>query len=180
MRPSTISPDTPPRNGARHARRLACAWLLLVLAASAAAGPRLLRGTVSHVSDGDSIWVRPADGGAPRAVRLRGIDAPELCQPHGAAARRALIQRALHQRVSLRTHGYDSYQRLLADAAVPGTPDLAAWMVAQGHAWSSARPGHAGRHAATQARARSERRGLWAQEGAIEPRLFRRRHGRCH
>ncbi|WP_236589565.1 thermonuclease family protein [Ramlibacter aurantiacus] len=163
------------------ARRATCRLLLALLpllAPPAWAEPRLLRGVVTHVTDGDSIRVRPADGGAPQAVRLRGIDAPEICQRHGRAARSALQERLLHQPVLLRMHGRDSYERLLADVAAPHTPDLGAWLVAQGHAWAAAR-GPRGRYAAEQALARSEGRGLWAQPRPLAPREFRRRHGRC-
>ena len=63
-------------------------------------GPAVL--PVIHVTDGDSLRVRPADGGDPVTVRLEGIDAPELDQtcedtnrqswPCGRAALRALLK----------------------------------------------------------------------------------------
>ncbi|UUZ74275.1 hypothetical protein LP415_04805 [Polaromonas sp. P1(28)-8] len=33
-------------------------------------------GVVTYVVDGDTVWVRPADGGKPVSVRVDGIDAP--------------------------------------------------------------------------------------------------------
>ena len=62
-------------------RRLAAASLLLTLVVCAQA--RSFEGVVTHVTDGDSLWVRPASGGAPRQIRLQGIDAPEICQAFG-------------------------------------------------------------------------------------------------
>jgi hypothetical protein len=43
-----------------------------------------------HVSDGDTVWVQPLQGGEAYKVRLQGIDAPEICQPWGPQARAAL------------------------------------------------------------------------------------------
>ncbi len=133
---------------------------------------------VSHVSDGDTLWVRPARGGAPVQLRLQGIDAPELCQAWGAQAQAALSRKALHQPVTVQVGGRDSYGRALADVGLQGD-DLAAWMVGQGHAWSYRWRSDAGPHVAAQSLARQARRGLWREHGAIEPRLFRRRHGAC-
>lgn len=45
-------------------------------------------GVVTSVIDGDTIKVQVAEG--PVTVRLRDIDAPELNQPGGGAATRAL------------------------------------------------------------------------------------------
>lgn len=154
--------------------------LLLGAAPADAAKSRWMRGTVTRVTDGDTVWIRPAGGGAPRAVRLRGIDAPEICQSHGRAAQRALAARVLGQPVALRVHGRDSYRRYIGDLATASEPDLGAWMVAQGHAWAPARRANGGPHARAQARARAARQGLWARPGAIEPAAFRRRHGSCH
>jgi micrococcal nuclease len=188
MRPSITSPEhhrDRDRPGAAHApwRKL----LLPLLAAfffgvggSALAGERLLRGSVSHVTDGDSVWVRLASGGPARPVRLRGIDAPEICQRHGAEARRALLSKVLAQPVLLRARGRDVYQRVLGEVATPGVADVGAWMVAQGHAWSPGYRGRPGPYAAEEAQARAGRRGLWAEPGAVDPRRFRRRHGSCH
>ncbi len=51
---------------------------------AARAVPEVLRGTVEHVRDGDTIVV----GGQP--VRLAGVAAPERHEPLGEAARRAI------------------------------------------------------------------------------------------
>lgn len=151
---------------------------LMLPACAAPALPRSFGGVVTHVGDGDSIRVRPDSGGAPLAIRLQGIDAPELCQPHGVPARDALAGRVLRQPVTVTptTSGKDDYGRLLARVQQRGE-DVGGWMVAQGHAWSYRRRGDAGPYAAQQAQARRERLGLWAEPGAVEPRLFRQRGG---
>lgn len=137
------------------------------------------RGIVTRVSDGDSVWVRPHNGGKRQVIRLLGLDAPEICQTHGQQARAALAQRVLHQPVTVRVVGRDKYRRVLARLGTPAQPDVGAWMVAQGHAWSWRERAHAGPYAAQQAKARGARRGLWALPAAQEPRAFRREHGPC-
>ena len=157
------------------------------LAALLAAGSvHAASGVVTHVTDGDTLWVR-VDGASPRAkpkkLRLRGIDAPEHCQAWGPQASEALARRVLHRRVQFETVAQDSYHRSVARVAIDGD-DVAAWMVAHGHAWSDhyrRRQGgkDSGTYGALEAQAKAARRGLFAQPGAIEPRVFRRMHGRC-
>lgn len=161
---------------------------LLTAPAKASVTARSFEGVVSHVTDGDTLWVRPASGAAPQAVRLQGIDAPEICQPHGAQARDALVSRALHQPVTVDTRASDSYRRVLARVnlsggdshkTLPGEPDLGAWLVSRGHAWSARFHGHPGPYSAQEAQARSSRRGLWTDGVPVEPREFRKAHGGC-
>ena len=135
-------------------------------------------GIVSHVSDGDSLWVRPASGGAPVEVRLQGIDAPEICQAFGRQAREALAARVLHRRVAVSSRARDDYQRLLGRVTIEGD-DVAAWMVTKGYAWSYHYRRSRGPFAVHEANARRARLGLWTDGEAVEPRVFRKRHGSC-
>jgi micrococcal nuclease len=137
-----------------------------------------LRGVVSHVTDGDSLWVRPQGGGAPRQIRLLHLDAPEGCQSFGAEARQALRERVLHRPVLVRTEGVDDFGRQLARVQ-HGREDVNGWLVRNGYAWSMTFRGRRGPYARLEAQARTERRGLWALPGALDPRAFRQRHGRC-
>ncbi|MEQ1807295.1 MAG: thermonuclease family protein, partial [Burkholderiaceae bacterium] len=100
-------------------RALALALTSLFLAAAvAAAPPGVYGGTVTLVIDGDTLWIRPDAGRGnstrPRAVRLRDIDAPEICQPWGREAKAALESRVLHRHVRLRGHATDDYARRVA------------------------------------------------------------------
>nr|WP_236599971.1 thermonuclease family protein [Ramlibacter alkalitolerans] len=154
-----------------------------MLLAAALCAPAVLaapgyRGSVTHVTDGDTLWVRPREGGTPVQVRLLDVDAPEGCQAFGAQATQALRARVLHQRVGVRTRGVDDYGRQLAHVR-HGREDIGAWLVRSGYAWSMSFRGKPGPYAALEAQARSERRGLWALPGALEPRSFRKRFGRC-
>ncbi|MCG2595766.1 thermonuclease family protein [Ramlibacter sp. XY19] len=154
---------------------------VLLLAALAGFGhlqAATFRGVVSHVTDGDTLWVKPGGRGEAVEIRLVDLDAPENCQPFGPQAKRALSALVLHQTVTVRTRGTDDYQRTLAQIKHKGR-DVGAWLVREGHAWSGTFKGKHGPYAALEAQAREARRGLWANSDAMEPRHFRRRNGRC-
>lgn len=154
-------------------------WLLaLLLAVAPQLHAAMYRGVVTHVTDGDSIWVRPASGGEPVEIRLLHLDAPEGCQSFGAESKRALRERLLHQPVRVRTGGIDDYQRQLARIEHRGE-DVGRWLVREGYAWSGSFHGKPGPYARQEAQARAARRGLWDLPGALEPRSFRKRFGRC-
>jgi endonuclease YncB( thermonuclease family) len=161
------------------------------------------QGRVSWVSDGDTVWVTPLLGDA-RKVRLLGIDAPEICQPHGPQAKTALETLVLGKRVTVEGQQLDDYGRLLArvfvteahhtpnaaspaDVDHPGqqgdTPnrslDVGRWLVQRGHAWAERFRQAPGRYGADEQQARRLGLGLFAQSDAELPRTFRRRHGPC-
>jgi endonuclease YncB( thermonuclease family) len=147
-----------------------------------AAKVQLYSGTVSWVADGDTIWLRTSTSSSPMKVRIQGIDAPESCQPGGSASRDALRRHILGRSVTLtvpKSRSHDDYGRTLARVQLSGE-DIGAWMVSNGHAWSYAYRNNPGPYAQEQARAVAARRGLFAQRGAENPRLFRQRHGSCH
>lgn len=136
-------------------------------------------GVVTHVSDGDTLWVQAMPSGLLVKVRLQGVDAPEICQTWGPQSRDAL-HAALHAQV-VDVHGryHDSYGRLLAQLSRQGN-DVGAWMVAQGHAWSDSYRGRRGPYDAQQAAAQAQRLGLFADAQAVQPRWFRKQFGSCH
>jgi micrococcal nuclease len=150
---------------------------LLVLLAIAS-NAHALSGVVIKVPDGDTIWVRPDDGGKPVKLRLYGIDAPERCQPWGLQSRNALALRLMQRRVDVDTRARDDYQRTIGSVTLDGI-DIGAWMVRDGHAWSPGYQRRLGPYAAQEQEARSAQRGLFASADAIEPRVFRKAHGPC-
>jgi micrococcal nuclease len=136
---------------------------------------------VTHVSDGDTLWVRPLDGDRkkrPIKLRLQGIDAPERCQAWGPQAQLALSSKVLHQEVRLQTRGHDDFERVLGNVWL-GDEDVSAWMVDSGHAWSYRYRRSNGPYAAQEEKARRNKRGLFADPQAVEPRQFRKNNGPC-
>jgi micrococcal nuclease len=150
----------------------------LLLAFAATANARSLEGVVTHVTDGDTVWVRPAGAASAVQVRLQGLDAPEICQAFGAQARDALSARVLHRPVRVAVRATDVYGRTVGRVSLQGQ-DLGGWLVAGGYAWSAHYQRRAGPYAQEENAAREARRGLWAAPAPLEPRLFRKRHGSC-
>jgi micrococcal nuclease len=141
-------------------------------------------GTVTHVTDGDTLWVRPVSGGKPVRIRIDGVDAPEICQPHGIVAKKALTARLARQTVTVQSSSRDSFGRLLARVTVvpkvKGSADVGEWLVREGHAWSYRYRRDSGPYAKQQAMARAARKGLFATARPEEPREFRKRYGACN
>lgn len=137
-------------------------------------------GLVVYVVDGDTVHVRPPDGGKPVSIRVRGIDAPEICQNGGASARDALRRRALDQQVVVHGISRDDYGRLVAQIVLDGD-DLGGLMVEAGHAWSYRYRGRPGPYAAQQRRAQTAGRGIFRSGGPtpVYPAVFRKEHGSC-
>lgn len=156
-----------------------CLLLLIALLASSAHARETFAGQVTYVTDGDTLWVQPDDGGVARKLRLTGMDAPEICQHGGKAARDLLAQLALQRRVAVDVAYFDRFGRGLATVRLDGQ-DLAAQMVRAGWAWSYGWRGRPGRYAAEEALARQARLGVFAAVQPESPRAFRKRHGSCH
>ena len=131
------------------------------------------------VPDGDTLWVQPESGGPPRKLRLHGIDAPEICQSGGVAARDALRQRVQARSMQVVVKYQDDYGRGLARITVDGQ-DLGALMVSSGHAWSSRWRRSLGPYAAQESAARAAGLGLFALTNPELPRDFRQRQGNCY
>ena len=73
------------------------------LLAPAAAQIKVKRasGTMEQAIDGDDFIFAPASAGESFRVRLCGVDAPELTEPHGVEAREALAQILAGKNLSL-------------------------------------------------------------------------------
>lgn len=162
----------------RWAWILAFAGIAAALPAAAAAPTRAVEGTVSFVVDGDSLWLAPADGSAPLEVRLQDIDAPESCQPWGAEAREALMERVQGKAVRLQVSGRDVHGRTLATLYLDDL-SINQWLVKEGHAWSGRYKHDRGRYVAEERMANALGRGFNRAGGAVMPRDFRRDHGPC-
>jgi micrococcal nuclease len=135
-------------------------------------------GWVTKVVDGDTLHVQPAQGGSSQKLRIKGIDAPEVCQAWGMQSREALARMVWGQRVTVQLNDVDDHGRWLAQVFVNGE-DVGARLVAQGHAWSYQFRRDPGPYAFQQQQAAINRLGLFGQPQAMRPREFRQRHGPC-
>lgn len=147
--------------------RIVLTLLLLVQPAAAAE----FTGRVVAVHDGDTI--RVLVGREQVKCRLANIDAPELGQPFGRNARRALSALVFQRAVHVEDRGEDRYGRKIC---LVDTDDGQAnrAMVAQGMAWVYGRYNTDPDLPATEAQARAERLGLWADSNAVPPWAWRK------
>lgn len=152
--------------------------LVFAFAAGNAQAKGHFYGVVTHIADGDTLWVQPDGRGRPRKLRIEGIDAPEICQPGGVSARNQLAQGVMSQRVEVTVKRRDSYGRGLALIRLGGK-DVGAQMVRSGFAWSYRWHRSAGPYASEESAARQAHRGIFAGGEPEEPRIFRKRHGSC-
>jgi endonuclease YncB( thermonuclease family) len=171
----TRATSRPPRPALRA---LVGAWLVAATCAQAAPPkPEPVQGVVTKVIDGDSLLLQPA-GQPPIEVRLRDIDAPEICQPWGPEAKRALEELALGKPAELTRHARDRWERTIGTLLIDGQ-DVGKRMVEEGHAWSVRTRWDRGPLVKQERQAQALRRGLHASTGAQMPKDFRREHGPC-
>jgi endonuclease YncB( thermonuclease family) len=159
-------------------RRVAGAYLVCLIATPVEAAQAYSARVIS-IPDGDTLWVQPGDGGARQKLRLQGVDAPEICQRGGVAARDALRALVAQRLLRVQVKFMDDYGRGLARIEVDGQ-DVAAVMVQQGQAWSSRWRRSQGPYAIEEALARQSKVGLFAEPDPELPRDFRQRHGSCY
>jgi endonuclease YncB( thermonuclease family) len=160
------------------ARGLVAVLSLLLGAAAAMARPTEVTGVVSHVTDGDSLWLKPADGGPALELRLQGIDAPEICQAGGLQSRHELALAVLNQTVTAHISGLDNHGRSLAKVML-GDVDINRQQVMEGQAWSYRYKHDRGPYVGPERVAIFLHRGLHGSPGAILPREFRQTNGPC-
>ncbi len=151
----------------------ACLWLC------GAATALAWTGTVQNVHDGDTVNIAP--GGDEEnlvAVRLYGLDAPELDQAGGVESGQylhALLPQGAE--VEIIPYGVDAYGRALG-LIVRNARTVNATMLAAGQAWLYERYCKASfcrKWKKLQQEARDEKKGLWNGE-AVPPWEWRRKN----
>ena len=129
------------------------------------------RGKVSRVIDGDTVEVRH-DGRTER-IQLRGIDCPELKQPYGKQAKRAVRAMVSGVTVGVRTYGRDKRGRVMADLVIDRGRSVAYILLEEGLAWRITSGAHDEALEAAEAEARYAKRGLWSDPNAVAPWVYR-------
>lgn len=87
-------------------------------------------GQVTRVVDGDTFWMR----GANVRIRVWGLDAPELGDPGGEAATRALAGLIRDQTIECLVRDIDRFDRIVGQCWTSRKRDIAGWMIKSGHA----------------------------------------------
>jgi len=129
---------------------------------------------VEAVNDGDTVTCLDTEGRRVR-IRLLGIDAPELDQPAGGAARAALAAKLSGGGVRVAGDARDQHGRLLGTLHV-GDRDINREMVADGWAWAFTGFADDEDLVAAESAARRGKRGLWAEPNPLAPARWREMH----
>lgn len=128
----------------------------------------------AYVIDGDTIKVNG------QAIRLSGLDAPELDQParnrdgywypQGKYIKSAMIKKIGGKQVQVKVEGYDNYDRIIGTVTYQGK-DVGAWLVRNGYAISA----YGDHYKHLEREARQSRRGMWGDTETYDPRAWRHR-----
>ncbi len=163
---------------------VAVSLFVLILNSAHAATPRTLVAKVERVSDGDTVTAVTSNQTKLR-LRLLGIDAPEIPhgnkpgQPYGEESRDYLDHLIGGKTVQVDAYGPDEYKRILA-VVWNEQINVNLLMVAMGYAEvyrGAPCQVYCRELEDAEAKARSDRVGMWAQGGGYEsPRAFRQRH----
>lgn len=132
-------------------------------------------GRAVGVADGDTITVL-RDRRDQVKIRLYGIDAPESGQPFGKAAKQSLSSMVYGQSVEVEVMDTDRYGRTVARVFVDGD-DVNAAQLRSGYAWLYAqycKDWVCDDWTELEAKARSSRVGLWADQNPTPPWQWRR------
>ena len=131
-------------------------------------------GKVIHVADGDTITVLRE--GKKVKVRLYGIDTPEKSQWYGQNAKSFTSAQVFGKTVEVQEIDVDRYGRVVGLVSV-GNLVLNRHLVAYGYAWvyhHYCKEPFCSEWSRVEAKARSEKRGLWKTANAIPPWEYRR------
>lgn len=145
------------------------AWLLL----SSLAFGQGLTGRVVGVHDGDTLTLLTAEKKRV-SVRLADIDAPELRQPFGRAAKRELSDRCFDRTATVEARTVDRYGRTVGVVSCEGN-DASRLMVERGLAWAYRRYLKRPELVALEEEARDAGVGVWAVD-AQAPWEYRKRY----
>lgn len=126
--------------------------------------------------DGDSL-TGLEDGRIQYKIRLQAIDAPELGQPFGQAAKRTLSGKVFGRDVVVIPQTTDRFGRTVGRVLVAGR-DAALEMLEEGMAWHYDQYDDEERLREAERGARAARKGLW-QDRSPEPPWQWRKQGRA-
>lgn len=129
-------------------------------------------GEVTAIHDGNTIEVSTKNKEVYRVV-LMGIDCPELPQAYGSEAKDFLSQWLLHQEVKVEIHGKDRFRNYVGVVLVDEGEDVRLALLQEGLAWAC-EPEATPELAVIQQEAARNKKGLWRDEAAVAPWIFRR------
>jgi endonuclease YncB( thermonuclease family) len=132
-----------------------------------------LIGTVSYVSDGDTLHLKTSTG--KYKIRFFGVDAPESTQEYGLEAKSFVLDRVLRKQVKIEVTDTDRYGRKIGKIYYGNGKYLNEELVRTGNAWWY-RYYAKGEIALKRAEkyAKANKRGLWSQTNPVAPWEYRK------
>ena len=149
-------------------------FLFLVPCSIQAVGELIvIEGKVIKIKDGDTIEILVNN--RPLTVRLAHIDCPEKRQPYGNAARQFIAQKCFGQKVRLISNNkYDRNKRLIAEVINEKGENINRELIKAGLAWHFKKYSSDSSYASLEETAKAQHKGLWKDEDAIAPWLWRK------
>lgn len=127
---------------------------------------------VIGVHDGDTLTGLD-DTKTQHKVRLDAIDAPELGQPFGQAAKKGLAEKVFGKNVVVTVKTRDRYGRTVGHVLIDGR-DVNLEMLEEGMAWHYKKYDTNVRLSRAEENARAARKGLWQDRNPVPPWDWRR------
>jgi len=128
----------------------------------------LIEGKVVAIKEGDVIVVRVKN--RPIALRIYGIDCPELPQEFGEEAKDYTFRKCFNRDVTYRMRGMDKEGRTIAEVQLPKNSNLGWEILRSGFAWwdreNAPKQEVLGK---LEEEARQAKRGLWAKPNPTSP-----------
>jgi len=154
--------------------------VIISITTSSIAAIRTVTGTVTKVSDGDTVQVTTPEQ-TKLKIRLYGIDAAEMpgtdTQRYAPDARKALEGKIKGRQVKLDIIDIDKYRRLVSIIWLDGR-NINLEMVQEGHAEAFIeylKPPYREQFLEAEREAKSAKRGIWSLTNYERPRDFRKR-----
>lgn len=134
-------------------------------------------GKVVALHDGDTFTLLDKDN-IQYKIRMEGIDAPELGQDYSKVAKKFLSDCIYMQTVKITYRKKDKYGRYIATVLLDNE-NINLKMIANGMAWHYVKYNKDAAYSNAEKKAKWQKKGLWSQNGAIAPWLYRdsRKHG---
>lgn len=160
---------------------LAAGFVLLpaAIASAASDSPKVLKGRVVGVQDGDTIDVLIE--GRARRIRLMGIDAPEKAQDFGQRSKQHLSEQTYNKQIVALCGEYDSRTKREVCKVLVDNRDVNHAQVQAGMAWHYRQYQHVQapedrvKYATAHNNAKSKRAGLWIDPSPTAPWDYRKK-----
>jgi endonuclease YncB( thermonuclease family) len=132
---------------------------------------------VVKVTDGDTITVKPNQGGDRVKIRLHGIDAPEKKQPYGQSSRGFVDNTVLFKTVDVKTMSKDRYGRTVGIVTLQNGDVLQELLLDRCLAWVYERYcTNCDDWRSLQHNARRNHKGLWSEKSPMPPWEWRKKN----